>query len=177
ELTDIGNLQIDAHVCLFIADITAAGSGRSAAGRWECAIESSEALAKPSSDPCDIAAPCCRVPRSPRFEMLKMRRLRIDQQSRRDGKCGPLCFLRQSGHAERSPDPHRTAQNLRGELGHAGELARSAGEHHAPAWLGRERRRREAIAHHFQYFLDAWLDDAGEACTRNEMRRLAFVIV
>src|SRR5207247_6868574 len=117
-------------------------------------IESSEALAKPSSDPCDIAAPCCRVPRSPRFEMLKLRRLWIDQQPRRDGKCRPLRFLRQSGNAERSPDPHWATQNLRGELGHAGELARPAGEHHASTRLGRERRRREAIAHHFQYFLD-----------------------
>src|SRR5258708_1659293 len=153
-----------------IAAVTAAGWGRSAAGRWECPIESSEALAKPSSDPCDIAAPCRRVPRSPRFEMLKMRRLRVDQQPRRDGECRPLRFLRQSGNAERSPEPHRAAQNLRGKLGHAGELARPAGKHHAPARLGCERPSRQAIADHFQYFFHAWLDDAGEALTLHQMR-------
>src|SRR4029077_4858865 len=62
ELTDVGNLQIDAHVSLCIRRVTAAGRGRSPAGRCECPIESSEALVKPSSDPCDIAAPCRRVP-------------------------------------------------------------------------------------------------------------------
>src|SRR5205807_5181632 len=142
--------------------------------RW---IESSEALTKPSSDPRDITASCRQVPRSPRFEMLKMRRLRIHQQSRRDGKRPSLRLLRESGNVERAPHSHRTAQDLRGKIGNAGELARSTGQHHAPARLGRERRGCQAIAYHFQYFLDARLDDAREARTRNEMRRLALVIV
>src|SRR5215831_8992298 len=143
-------------------------------GMW---IESSEALAKPSSDPCDIATPCRHVPRSPRFEMLEMRRLRIDQQSRGDSECSSLCLLRQSGDAEWPSHSHRTAQDLRGQFGYTGELARSSGQYDAPARLGRERRCRQAIAHHFEYFLDARLDDAGEACARHKMRRLAFVTV
>ena len=38
QLTDIGDLQIDGHVCLFIARTVcdAAVSGRSATGRWDC---------------------------------------------------------------------------------------------------------------------------------------------
>src|SRR5207244_3283277 len=123
-----------AHVCLSCAEITA-GSGRSATARCGCRLESSEALAKPLSDPCDIAAPCGRVPRSSRFEMLEMRRLRIDQQPRCDGECGSFRFLGQSGDAERPPDPHLTAENLRGQLRKSGELARATRQHHASARL------------------------------------------
>src|SRR5260370_23256247 len=140
-------------------------------------IESSEALAKPSSDPCDIAAPCCRVPRLPRFEMLERRRLRIDQQSRRDGECRTLGFVWQSGNVERPSYSHRTAQDLRGKLWNTGELARSTGQYYAPARLRREWRGRQAIAYHFEYLLDARLDDPAEACTRNEMWRLSLVRV
>src|SRR5215475_8124036 len=107
------------------AEVTAA-SDRSAAIRWNV-VESSEALAQPSSDPCDIAAPCCRVPRCPRFEMLDMRRLRVNQQSGRDRERRSLRLLGQAANAERSADPHGTAQNLRGEPGQAGELAGAAG--------------------------------------------------
>src|SRR6185312_14005325 len=155
----------------------AAGSGRSATARWECRVESSEALAKPSSDPCDVAAPCSRVPRSSRFKMLKMCRLRIDQQSRRDGECRSLRFLGQPADAERPADPHRSAENARGELRKPGELACAARQHHASTRLGRERRDREPVAHHFEDLLDARLDDAGELCPRNEMRSLALVVV
>src|SRR4029077_18738406 len=72
ELTDVGYLQIDAHVCLLVSGRLRRRVGpvrRRPMGRW---IESSEALAKPSSDPRDIAASCRRLPRSPRFEMFKM---------------------------------------------------------------------------------------------------------
>src|SRR5215475_10245118 len=158
------------------AEVTA-GSGRSATARWACRIESSEALAKPLADPCDIAAPCRRVPRSSRFEMFEMCRLRIDQQSRRNGECRSLRFVGQSGNAERSPDPHLPAEYLRCELRKAGKLARSAGEHHASAWLGPKRRGCQAIAHHLQDLFDARLDDARDLRARDEMRCLALVIV
>src|SRR4029453_19480463 len=92
-------------------------------------IESSEALAKPSSDPWDIAAlPCRRLPRCPRFEMLQMRRLRVDQQPRGGGKSRSLGLLGQAGNAERAPDAHRTAENLRRQPGEPGELAPPARE-------------------------------------------------
>src|SRR5262245_43339738 len=143
------------------AEVTA-GSGRSATGRWGMSIESSEALAKPSSDPCDIAAACCRVPRSPRFEMLEMCHLGIDQQSRRDGECRSLRLFRKPGNSERPPDPHRAAEDLSRQPGKPRELARAAGQHHAPARLGRERRRRQAVADPFQDLLDPRLDDRHE---------------
>src|SRR5262249_34609575 len=87
-----------------------AGSARSAADGRD--IESSEALAQPSSDPSDIAAACLRVPRSPRFEMLKMRNLGVNQHPRCGRKSSALCFLRQSSQAERAPDTHRTPATL-----------------------------------------------------------------
>ena len=103
--------------------------------------------------------------------------MRVDQQPRCDGKRRSLRFLGQPADAERAADPHRTAENLRGEPGEPVELARPAGEHHASARLGRERRCRQAIAHQLQYLLDARLDDAHEVRARDELRRLPLVVV
>ena len=100
------------------------------------------------------------MPRSPRFEMFEMRRLRIDQQAGGDREGRPLGRLRQPGDAERPADADRPVEDARGELRQAGELAGAAGQDDARARLGRERRSREAVAHHFQNFLDARLDDA-----------------
>src|SRR5258708_28936395 len=116
----------------------AAGSGRSATARWECRVESSEALAKPSSDPCDVAAPCGRVPRSSRFKMLKMCRLRIDQQSRRDVKRRSLRFFGKSPDAERPADPHRAAENARGARRKPVQLACPPRKHQRATRTGRE---------------------------------------
>jgi hypothetical protein len=58
----------------------------------------SEAFAQPSSDPCHVTARSChQLPRSPRFEVFKMCRLRIDQQARRYGECWTLGDFRQAG--------------------------------------------------------------------------------
>src|SRR6516162_1144538 len=152
------------------AEVTAA-SDRSAAIRWNV-VESSEALAQPSSDPCDIAAACCRVPRCPRFEMLEMCRLRVNQQPGRDRESRPLCLFGQAADAKRSADPHRTAQDLRGKPRQSGELARAAGENDAAARLGRERRSRQAVAHHFENLFDARFDDTHQVGARHEARRL-----
>ena len=84
QLTDVGDLQIDGHGCLFIARASqvcdAAGRAGPPPAAWCTSCRdlhvSSEALAKPSSDPCEIAARSChRVPRWPRFEVFEMRRL------------------------------------------------------------------------------------------------------
>src|SRR5690349_13076071 len=67
------------------------GSCRSATGRWVELREmrSSEALAKPSSDPGDVAAcPCHLSPRLPRFELLEVRRLWVDQEAGGGRECG-----------------------------------------------------------------------------------------
>ena len=37
-----------------------------------------------------------QLPRSPRFEVFKMRRLRIDQEARRHGECRTLGRFRQA---------------------------------------------------------------------------------
>jgi hypothetical protein len=84
-------------------------------------VESSEALAKPSSDPCDIAASRRGVPRSPRFEMLEMRHLRVDQEPGRHCERRPLRFSGQALDAERPAEPHRTAKNLRRKLEQTGQ--------------------------------------------------------
>ena len=55
--------------------------------------------------------------------------------------------------------------------GKSGELAGAAGEDHAAARLGRERRRGEPVTHHFEDFLDARLDDVHERRAGDELRR------
>ena len=119
---------------------------------------------------------CHQLPRSPRFEMFEMRRLRIDQQSGRDGEGRPLGRFRQTGNSERPADADRTAEDARRKFRQAGELARAAGQHHAAARLGRERRRRQPVAHHFENLLDARPDDAHQRRARHELRRLAIVV-
>src|ERR1700678_2191592 len=57
----------------------------------------SEAFAKPSTPPGDVTAPCLEVPRPPRLEALKMRKLRIDQEPRRNRERRSLGDLRQPG--------------------------------------------------------------------------------
>ncbi len=91
----------------------------------------SEALAKPSSDPGEVAARACHgIPLAPRLEMFEMRRLRINQKSRRDREGRAFGGIRQPGNAERPADAHRPAENARGKIGQSGELARPAGEDH-----------------------------------------------
>src|ERR1700722_9502704 len=125
---------------------------------------SSEALAKPSSDPGDVAAGSRHeMPRFPRFEVFEMRRLRIDQEAGRDREGRALGVLRQAADAERPADSYRARENAGGELGQAGELARPAREHDARARLGRERRIGEPVAHHFEDLFHPRLDDAREA--------------
>src|SRR5215831_16316444 len=101
----------------------------------------SEALPEPSPDSCEVTVrPCHQLPRSPRFEMFEMRRLGIDEQPGGSGESRAFGGLRQAGYAERAPDPRLAAENARGELGHAGELAGAPGEDHAAARIGGEQR-------------------------------------
>src|SRR5215470_6993804 len=136
----------------------------------------SEALAKPSSDPGDVAArPCHELPRSPRFEVLEMRHLGIDQKTRGGGESRGLGGVGQSGNAQWPPDPHGTTEHAGGQFRQTSELARTTGENDSPARLGGKRRGGEPIAHHFQDFLHPRLDDAGENGTRHELGRLTLV--
>src|SRR3984885_9385399 len=137
----------------------------------------SETLAKPSSDTGEIAArTCLEMPFPPRLEVLEMRRLRIDQKSGGDGECRALGRVRQSGNAERPADSNRPAEHARGQIRQAGELAGAAREDDAAARLGREGRSCQPVAHHFQNFFDARLDDADQRRPRDELRGLALVL-
>src|SRR6185437_14795068 len=98
-----------------------------------------------------------------RFEVYEMGRLGIDQEAGRDREGCALRVLRQSADAERTADPHRPPEDAGGKLRKSRQLARAAGEHDTRAWLGGERRAGKAIAHHFEDFLDARLDDSREA--------------
>ena len=154
-------------------------NGRSATGPFVVSSScGSEAFAQPSSDPCHVAARSChQLPRSPRFEVFEMRRLRVDQ-------AGPP--------PPRRPAPWPLPASRRAPAG--GRYARDACRMRAArsampvSWLappvsttraarlGRERRRGETVAHHFQDFLDPRLDDAHQRRPRDELRRLALVI-
>ena len=123
ELTDVGDFQIDGHVCLFFPARASStpGPGRSATGRCDvlaAKLVASEALAKPSSDPGEIAARAChQVPRRRAFEVFEMRRLRVDQQARRGREGRALGRVRQpampSGRPMRTGRPKMRARKFR----------------------------------------------------------------
>jgi hypothetical protein len=72
--------------------------------------DSSEALAKPSSDLSEIAvSPCPELPRMPRFDVFEMRVLRIDQQTRGNRERRVLGFTGEPAKAERAADAYRPA--------------------------------------------------------------------
>src|SRR3984893_8082319 len=108
--------------------------------------------------------------------MFQMRDLRIDQQAGGGGESRPLGFLRQSGNAERAADTDRPIEDTGGQIGETVQLARASGQDYAPARLRRKRRGRESVADHFEYFLDAGLDDANERGTGNKLRRLPVIV-
>src|SRR5436305_1462285 len=110
-----------------------------------------EALAKPSSHPREIAVgPRHQLSRAPRFALFEMCHLRIDQEPRGDRECRTLGGFGQAADAQRTADPHLPRENPEGDLGQAGELARSSGQDHARARIRRERRSRKTVADHFQ---------------------------
>src|SRR5215472_9510027 len=136
-----------------------------------------EALAKPSSHPREIASGSRHeLARAPRFHLLEMRQLRIDQKARGDRECRPLGGLGKPANTEWTADPHPPRKNARRDLRQSGELARSPRQDHARARVRRERRGGEAIAHHFQNLFDARADDAYQRRARDDVRRLALVL-
>src|SRR5580704_10139832 len=136
----------------------------------------SKALAKPSSDASDVAArPCLGLPHVPRFDMLEMRELRIDQETRRHRESRPLGRLRHCRNAERPADAHGPAQDAGRKVGKPRELARAAGEDDAAAGPRRKRGSREAVANDLEDLLGARLDDARQHRPRHEARCLTVI--
>src|SRR5262245_26663734 len=131
-------------------------------------LVASETFAQPSSDPGHVAPrPCPVLPRMPRFEVFEVCRLGIDQKPSESREGRRLGDVRKAGDAERTPERHRTAEDMRGEIRQTGELAAAAGQHNAPARLGRERRNRQSIANHFENFLDPRPDDLRQGRARD----------
>src|SRR5580693_9573112 len=108
----------------------------------------SETLAQPLSDPGEIAARAIHQipPATAGFEIFKMRGLRINQQAGRRGKGGASRRVRQSGDTQRPPDAYWPPENARGQFRQSSQLARAAGEDHAPARLGSKRGGIEPVA-------------------------------
>ena len=94
-----------------------------------------------------------------------LRDLRIDQEPDRGREGGSLRGLRQSFDAERPADADLALKNAAGEFGKADELARAAGQDHAPPGLRGEAGVLQPVAHEFQDLLDPRLDDADERAT------------
>src|SRR6185437_1043752 len=125
-----------------------------------CGKQSSEALAKPSSDLSEITVrPCLELPRMPRFDMFEVSVLRVDQQAGRRREGSGLGLVGKAAEAERTADTHRPVEDLGGELRDTGELRGAAAEHDAGLRLRREGGILEPVAHHFENLLDAVLDD------------------
>src|SRR5262245_58697520 len=81
-------------------------------------LDASETLAQPAPDPGYVA--CCRravLPRMPRFEMFKMRGLRIDQEPGQGRKRRALRDVGQAGDAERTSECNGSAEDVGGEIG------------------------------------------------------------
>src|SRR5881227_1464897 len=120
-----GGVRLSAMVCLSITRaLVRPGRRPRELVKFEWAgKDSSEALAKPSSDLSEIAvSPCPELPRMPRFDVFKMRVLRIDQQARGHRERSALCLAGQPTEAERAADPHRATENLGCQFCNAGEL-------------------------------------------------------
>src|ERR1700728_2230771 len=137
----------------------------------------SEALAKPLSDAGEITARAVRqIPLAARLEVLEVRRLRINKKACCHRKGRALGRVPQPADAQRTSDAYRPAENAGGEIGQSRQLARAPGDDHTATRLARERRRGEAVAHHFENLLHARLDDAHERGPRCELRLLALVL-
>src|SRR5258708_3491321 len=97
-----------------------------------CGKDSSEALTKPSADFSEVAvSPCPKLPRMPRFDVLQMSVLRIDQQARRNRERRALRLIGQPAKPERTADPHRAAENPGRQFKGSGELRRAPAQDNA----------------------------------------------
>src|SRR5258708_10962713 len=125
QLADVRGSKIECHGCLSITRaLVRHGRRPRELVKVECdGKDSSEALAKPSSDLSEITvSPCPQLPRMPRFDVFKMSVLRVDQKTAGNRERRALRFAGQPAKAERTADAHRPAEDLGCKFGKAGEL-------------------------------------------------------
>ncbi len=136
---------------------------RPASKLWSGKLRSSEALAQPSADlvRCSRRVPVEGVPRLARFEMFEMGRLRVHRAGlQRPRRPGFWLTSGKPGNAKRPADRNRPRRESATQVPPCRRASTAAaGEHDAAARFGGERRRRETVAHHFENFFDARLDD------------------
>src|SRR5580692_2712307 len=95
----------------------------------------------------------------PRFDMLKMSVLRIDQEPGGHRERGVLGLVREPAEAERAANPHWAAENLARQFDNAGELRGAAAQDNSGFGLRRKRGIRKPVADHFKNLLGALPDD------------------
>src|SRR5262249_41401274 len=133
--------------------------------------DSSEALAKPSSDLSEITVrPCLELPRMPRFDMFEMSVLRIDQEPGRNRKRRGLRLRRQPAKSERPADAHGPAKNLGGKLGDAGHLRGAAAQDDARGGLRQKGKTGRRVPAHFKNPLDGGADVVGDRGAEYDLR-------
>src|SRR5207237_3794472 len=136
-----GGVRLSAMVCLSIYarfDSPRPTAAELVKFQW-AGKDSSEALAKPSSDLSEITvSPCPELPRMPRFDVFKMSVLRIDEQTRGSRERCALRLTGQPAEPERTADTHRPAAHLGRDFANAGELRRATAQHNSRPRLCRK---------------------------------------
>src|ERR1700712_523543 len=179
QLADVRGGKIECHGCLSITRaldcpgrrprelVNAEGGGK----------DSSEALAKPSSDLSKVAvSPCPELPRMPRFDVFKMNVLRIDQQPGWNREGGALGLARQPAEAERTAKPHRPAQHLAGKFGKTAELRGSAAQDDPRLWFCGKWGIRQAVPDHLKYLLGPVPNDVRDRGTRHDLWNIPLTV-
>src|SRR5215216_2783695 len=138
--------------------------------------DSSEALAKPSSDLSEIAvSPCPELPRMPRFDVFKMSVLRIDEQTRGSRERRALRLTGQPAEPERTADAHRPSENLSREFANAGKLRGATAQHNSRPRLCSKGGIREPVPDHFKNLLGAVPDDVRDRGAGHDLRNIPLV--
>src|SRR5579863_5575140 len=125
-----------------------------------CGKDSSEALAKPSSDFAKIAVgPCPQLPRVPRFDMFEMSVLRVDQKAGGHSEGCALGLVGKAAEAERATDSNRAVENTCGEFQRSGELTGTPTEDDARFRFRRKGRIRKPVPDHLKNLLGTMPDN------------------
>ena len=98
----------------------------------------------------------------PRFDMLKVGVLGIDQETRGDRERRAFRLIGQPAEAERTADPHRPAEDLGRKLDQADKLRGAAAQHDSRLGFRRKGRIRKPVPDHFKNLLGAMPYNVGD---------------